>query len=81
MGRAAYLDGSEGHDMSAGERDRLGLAVQPRRGRAVLWFSRLANSSIDFRSRHVGCPVIHGEKWAATRWIHHQLPPCGLAYT
>ena len=28
--------------------------------------------TVDWRSRHVGCPLVAGEKWAATRWIHYK---------
>mmetsp|Transcript_41057 Transcript_41057/g.65809 ORF Transcript_41057/g.65809 Transcript_41057/m.65809 type:complete len:99 (-) Transcript_41057:429-725(-) len=26
--------------------------------------------SLDQRSTHAGCPVIKGEKWSATKWMH-----------
>ncbi|KAJ8636530.1 hypothetical protein MRB53_010797 [Persea americana] len=47
-----------------------GIAVKPRRGDALLFFSLLPNATPDPMSLHAGCPVIEGEKWSATKWIH-----------
>lgn len=44
--------------------------VKPRRGDALLFFSLLPNAIPDPMSLHAGCPVIEGEKWSATKWIH-----------
>ncbi|XP_057959762.1 probable prolyl 4-hydroxylase 4 [Malania oleifera] len=49
---------------------RKGVAVKPRRGDALLFFSLHANAVPDPLSLHAGCPVIEGEKWSATKWIH-----------
>lgn len=67
-----YYDGSEFFSPSPEELAELGLTVQPKKGRAVLWWNKAKNGDVDWRSRHVGCPLVAGEKWAATRWIHHQ---------
>ncbi len=48
------------------------MTVTPKKGRAVLWWNRAQNGTVDWRSRHVGCPLMQGEKWAATRWIHYK---------
>lgn len=47
-----------------------GIAVKPRRGDALLFFSLLPTAVPDTSSLHGGCPVIEGEKWSATKWIH-----------
>ncbi|CAJ2634445.1 prolyl 4-hydroxylase subunit alpha-1-like protein [Trifolium pratense] len=47
-----------------------GIAVKPRRGDALLFFSLDTHATPDANSLHGGCPVIEGEKWSATKWIH-----------
>ncbi|GKV39089.1 hypothetical protein SLEP1_g46904 [Rubroshorea leprosula] len=47
-----------------------GIAVKPRRGDALLFFSLHPNAVPDPSSLHAGCPVIKGEKWSATKWVH-----------
>ncbi|KAF3962557.1 hypothetical protein CMV_012946 [Castanea mollissima] len=47
-----------------------GIAVKPRRGDALLFFSLHPTAIPDTNSLHAGCPVIEGEKWSATKWIH-----------
>ncbi|KAM7463003.1 hypothetical protein LguiA_031124 [Lonicera macranthoides] len=47
-----------------------GIAVKPRKGDALLFFSLLPTATPDPNSLHAGCPVIEGEKWSATKWIH-----------
>lgn len=44
--------------------------VKPRRGDALLFFSLHPTAIPDTNSLHAGCPVIEGEKWSATKWIH-----------
>lgn len=46
------------------------ILVKPRRGDALLFFSLHPNAVPDENSLHAGCPVIEGEKWSATKWIH-----------
>ncbi|KAK7359657.1 hypothetical protein VNO77_01619 [Canavalia gladiata] len=61
--------GSEtGEDLS--ECAKKGIAVKPQRGDALLFFSLHPNATPDTLSLHAGCPVIEGEKWSATKWIH-----------
>jgi hypothetical protein len=63
----AYYDGSEfkqGH-FSKEERQSAGVVIKPKKGRAVLWWNRKQDGGIDWRSRHVGCPLVRGEKWCA----------------
>jgi len=44
------------------------LAVKPRRGDALLFYSAHLNGEMDETSLHAGCPVVKGTKWTATRW-------------
>lgn len=46
------------------------LAVKPMKGDALLFFSLHPDATTDTRSLHGSCPVIEGEKWSATKWIH-----------
>ncbi|XP_051140522.1 probable prolyl 4-hydroxylase 7 [Andrographis paniculata] len=47
-----------------------GYAVKPRKGDALLFFSLHPDATTDTLSLHGSCPVIEGEKWSATKWIH-----------
>ncbi|KAH7295498.1 hypothetical protein KP509_27G052100 [Ceratopteris richardii] len=47
-----------------------GLAVKPVKGDALLFFSLTPDAETDNMSLHGSCPVIEGEKWSATKWIH-----------
>ncbi|GKV08633.1 hypothetical protein SLEP1_g20237 [Rubroshorea leprosula] len=47
-----------------------GHAVKPRKGDALLFFSLHPDATTDNYSLHGSCPVIKGEKWSATKWIH-----------
>ncbi|KAF3784478.1 putative prolyl 4-hydroxylase 7 [Nymphaea thermarum] len=49
---------------------RRGLAVKPKKGDAVLFFSLHPDATTDPASLHASCPVIEGEKWSAPCWIH-----------
>lgn len=44
--------------------------MKPRKGDALLFFSLTTDAIPDPNSLHAGCPVIEGEKWSATKWIH-----------
>ncbi|KAE8661304.1 putative prolyl 4-hydroxylase 7 [Hibiscus syriacus] len=39
-------------------------------GDALLFFSLHPDATTDKKSLHGSCPVIKGEKWSATKWIH-----------
>ncbi|MCL7027399.1 hypothetical protein MKW94_027980 [Papaver nudicaule] len=47
-----------------------GLSVKPRMGDALLFWSMRPDASLDPSSLHGGCPVISGNKWSSTKWIH-----------
>ncbi|ONM06480.1 putative prolyl 4-hydroxylase 12 [Zea mays] len=49
---------------------RNGYAVKPVKGDALLFFSLHPDATTDSDSLHGSCPVIEGQKWSATKWIH-----------
>ena len=49
---------------------REGFAVKPKRGDALLFYSLKPNGKKDEDSLHGSCPVLKGEKWSSTKWIH-----------
>lgn len=46
---------------------------KPRMGDAVLFYSLTPAGAIDPHALHGGCPMIKGEKWVATKWIHNKM--------
>lgn len=46
------------------------IAVKPQKGDALLFYSLHPDATTDPLSLHGSCPVIEGEKWSATKWIH-----------
>ena len=46
------------------------VAARARAGDALVFWSIMPNNEIDPASMHAGCPVIKGEKWTGTKWIH-----------
>ncbi|OIW07297.1 hypothetical protein TanjilG_11931 [Lupinus angustifolius] len=49
---------------------KMGYAVKPVKGDALLFFNICLNATVDSKTLHGSCPVIDGEKWSATKWIH-----------
>ncbi|KAL9448955.1 hypothetical protein AB3S75_010985 [Citrus x aurantiifolia] len=47
-----------------------GLSIKPKRGDALLFWSIRPDATLDPSSLHAGCPVIKGDKWLATKWVH-----------
>ncbi|XP_078440425.1 putative prolyl 4-hydroxylase 3 [Wolffia australiana] len=47
-----------------------GLGVKPKMGDALLFWSMRPDASLDASSLHGGCPVIKGNKWSSTKWLH-----------
>ncbi|KAL3840175.1 hypothetical protein ACJIZ3_024766 [Penstemon smallii] len=47
-----------------------GLAVKPNMGDALLFWSMRPDATLDATSLHGGCPVIKGNKWSSTKWLH-----------
>ncbi|KAG8039340.1 hypothetical protein GUJ93_ZPchr0039g14220 [Zizania palustris] len=62
--------GTNTEDATLSECAQKGVAVKPRKGDALLFFNLSPDASKDPLSLHAGCPVIKGEKWSATKWIH-----------
>ncbi|XP_008795106.1 probable prolyl 4-hydroxylase 4 [Phoenix dactylifera] len=62
--------GQHAEDDDLSDCGRQGIAVKPRKGNALLFFSLHPDATTDEISLHAGCPVIDGEKWSATKWIH-----------
>ncbi|XP_020080647.1 probable prolyl 4-hydroxylase 6 [Ananas comosus] len=61
---------SQHKDETWSECARSGYAVKPKKGDALLFFSLHVDGTTDPSSLHASCPVIEGEKWSATKWIH-----------
>lgn len=47
-----------------------GLSVKPKMGDALLFWSMRPDGTLDPTSLHGGCPVIRGNKWSSTKWMH-----------
>ena len=45
------------------------MAVKPKKGDALLFYSLKPSGQVDPKSLHAGCPVISGDKWSATKWL------------
>jgi len=60
----------EAHPSEFSECGMRGLAVKPKKGDALLFFSLTTTGELDVTSIHGGCPVLQGTKWSATKWIH-----------
>ena len=48
---------------------QLGLSVKPVKGSALFWFNIGPKMHYDSRIVHLGCPVMHGNKWIANKTI------------
>ena len=46
-----------------------GISVKPELGSALYWFNIGAQNNLDSRIRHMGCPIIYGNKWIANKWV------------
>jgi prolyl 4-hydroxylase len=62
-----FEEGSWERKMVAQCRSR--LAVKPKKGDAVLFYSQHPDGRVDRMSIHGGCPVIKGTKWGANLWV------------
>jgi len=47
-----------------------GITVIPKKGDAILFWNMKVGGDLDGGSTHAGCPVVLGEKWTATKWLH-----------
>ncbi|KAJ6683827.1 hypothetical protein OIU85_007515 [Salix viminalis] len=67
---ASEAKGSQPKDDRWSDCAKNGYAVKPNKGDALLFFSLHPDATPDPDSLHASCPVIEGEKWSATKWIH-----------
>ena len=53
----------------------LGISVPPVKGSALFWNTITSEGLMDQRMKHLGCPVVHGDKWITNKWIkwHHHM--------
>jgi prolyl 4-hydroxylase len=54
---------------TCGGKESKGMSVQPKKGRAVIFWSQTPEGKEDPKSLHGGCDVVSGVKWSATKWI------------
>ncbi|KAH9513588.1 Prolyl 4-hydroxylase subunit alpha-3 [Bulinus truncatus] len=45
------------------------LSVAPRKNMALFWYNFNTAHHLDNGTEHAGCPIVHGRKWIATKWI------------
>ena len=61
-----------------------GVSIKPEEGKVLLWFNVGAWKNYDSRIFHLGCPVLHGNKWIANKWIkilpQHKNYPCRIGF-
>ena len=76
-GETAFPDGSkwiskevEQHSGPFTECAKGHVAFKPKAGDALLFFSLNPDGTHQPASMHTGCPVIKGQKWTATVWVH-----------
>lgn len=48
------------------------VAVKPRKGDALLFYTFNPDGTEDHSALHTGCPVLKGVKWTATVWVHSE---------
>ena len=53
----------------------LGLSIPPAKGSAIFWHTITSEGFMDHRMKHLGCPVVHGDKWITNKWVkwHHHM--------
>lgn len=58
-------------DFDGGETDfpEIGVTITPKKGKAILFQNIDANQDLIPESMHAGCPVKHGTKWIANKWV------------
>jgi len=71
-GHTAFRDLRQGGTDDNGS--PLRLTVEPKRGRALLFFPSFADGTPDWRTLHAGEPGPH-EKWIGQLWLHHEPYP------
>ncbi|CAN6361150.1 unnamed protein product [Urochloa humidicola] len=46
------------------------ISVKPKMGDALLFWSMKPDGTLDPKSQHGANPVVKGDKWSATKWMH-----------
>mmetsp|Transcript_5280 Transcript_5280/g.13286 ORF Transcript_5280/g.13286 Transcript_5280/m.13286 type:complete len:358 (-) Transcript_5280:471-1544(-) len=65
-----WIDPAMGSSQTWSECAEDHVAIHPKKGDGLLFWSITPEGKIDPQSMHAGCPVIKGIKWTATKWIH-----------
>ena len=65
---AEQLMGNHSWEMDMTKACSSSFRVKPRKGSAILFYSQLADGSLDPLSEHGACPVLKGQKWGANMW-------------
>ena len=59
-----------------------GISVKPHAGSALFWFNVGPRNNYDSRIIHLGCPILHGNKWIANKWVkwlpNYESFPCHI---
>jgi prolyl 4-hydroxylase len=53
----------------------IGLSIQPKRGKAILFWSTDKYERIHEEAEHQGMPVLEGQKYICTKWSHVRAYP------
>lgn len=73
--RDSYLDGFDVAGRRPEAKPGEGIAIAPKLGRAIIWWSRRPDGQLDPKSQHAGCPSQRtggrARKLALTQWIRH----------
>ncbi|XP_034481512.1 prolyl 4-hydroxylase subunit alpha-1 [Drosophila innubila] len=46
------------------------VAVEPQKGNSLFWYNIFDDGTPDPRTLHSVCPVIVGDRWTITKWLH-----------
>ncbi|KAK3247778.1 hypothetical protein CYMTET_42735 [Cymbomonas tetramitiformis] len=65
-------DEREEESQGFSECGKRGVAAKPKKGDMLMFWSITLKHTIDPASMHAGCPVLRGEKWTATKWMHEK---------
>lgn len=65
-----WIDGTDVRGQTPSKCASYGPFAKPAVGRGLLFYSLDRFGALDYAASHAGCPVIRGEKWTATLWIH-----------
>ncbi|KAK9906519.1 hypothetical protein WJX75_003296 [Coccomyxa subellipsoidea] len=67
--KAPYRKSEDGNSAVVPSCAKGAVAMRPRKGDALLFYSLTPTGQQDIYSMHQGCPVVQGVKWTATKWI------------